>query len=201
MLVKYILLQVSALLSTGLFGIGFFFGMSSLHLIDVAINASCLLLMSPIHYNCYACLCKICHNTMEGIWLKHMKHNSTQMIIKNISENVDTPDNPKQIGEPTAMTVQSGYKITPEITQTQNEGRQNIPINIPKMKSNTENNIKSINVSSFDIKLKKYSTPDVFSFTSRKMEKNDSIIQKHLAHNQVVIAQATKGGNIHETPN
>ena len=100
------------------------------------------------------------------------------------SVNIDTPNNHNNnaTGEPTGITMNNTTNISciDTITQTQNEGKERIT-------AVNDGNITK----GFDIGINEVNSNDI-SFTSVIKNKNDSIIQKHLAANQIALYQITQ---------
>ena len=176
LVVKYLILLLTGVITTALSRTLLFFGIASILILDIGINLLCILLMSPLHIQYYFCFCKICHNRLENMWLKRLKRKNINAV--NIQKSAQLSGNinvNNKCGEPTAMTIKSGLNSDIILTATQNEGRT-LPGN---------NNIQDEYITDGNV--------NDMSFTSKIMERNDSIIQKHLAANQYIINKETRG--------
>ena len=139
---------------------------------DSIVNNICIMLsfkeFDRFYENLCCCYNNCCHSQKQ---LSGYIENS--QIVKNQKIN---PNN--NIGEPTAMTCIETTNKT--ITVTANEGRQRIP------SSNTNDNITpGFEINNIEL------TNDI-SFTSKIRDKNDSIIQKNLAFNEIALYQTTQ---------
>ena len=151
--------------------------------IDLIINNICIMLSFKEFDPFYQYLCCCCNDCCDIRRLNPRKSSvhSTRDEIKT-DQTIIIPyrcDN-KTTGEPTAMT--SDTTVNDIITETDNEGRFRILV------SNENND----NITpGFDITNNELSSNNI-SFTSKIRDKNDAIIQRHLAANQIAIIQATK---------
>ena len=144
--------------------------------IDLIVNNICIMLSFKEFDGFYENLC-CCYNKCCNI-KNHTERRLSGYVGNNQMVITAQENGNHNIGEPTAMTYARTVNHT--VTHTQNEGRQRLPTS-----NNNDNETPRFQVNSIELS-------NNISFTSKIRDKNDSIIQKHLAENQIAIFQATK---------